>query len=108
MQWPGYQPDRGIDVIYFPIKEMKYCESLFETISILSNGDVVPCCYDLKGEAVFGNVFHANILEIWKNTGYSEFRNNFRNGKYPSFCLKCNVVSPRYLIWKDRGQTKSD
>lgn len=102
MQWPGYDSSNDFEVLYFPIKNIDYCESLFETISILSNGDVVPCCYDLKGEAAFGNVFKTDIFTIWKNKKYWDFRTRFRNRTYPLFCLKCNILSPRYLIRKTR------
>lgn len=100
MQWPGYNSNSNFEVLHFPTRDIDYCESLFETISILSNGNIVPCCYDLKGEAVFGNVFKTGIFTIWKSKEYKEFRINFRNRKYPSFCLKCNILSPRYLLRK--------
>ena len=97
MIWPGYEQFGKFEALYFPGEKPKYCGPLFETFTILTNGDVVPCCYDLKGELVFGNVFETNMFDIWKSPEYTKLRANFRRQKYHWFCSKCNVVSPRYL-----------
>ncbi len=100
MVWPGYTELRDFQVVTYPSEKPRYCGSLFETTTILSNGDVVPCCYDLQGEEVFGNVFKTDVFSIWRGEMYESFRENFRNCKYSAICDKCNVVSPRYLCKK--------
>ena len=97
MIWPGYEKFENIDAIYFDAAAPKYCVPLFETFTILSNGNVVPCCFDLKGELVLGNIYKESIFDIWNNEKYSEIRINFRKQKYCTICRKCTVVSPRYL-----------
>lgn len=102
MVWPGFRKYDEYEVEAFPQRVPEYCGSLFETLTILSNGDVVPCCYDLVGEVVFGNVFESNIFDLWNSQKYSEFRANFRRQIYSDLCRKCVLVSPRYLC-KKRG-----
>ncbi|MDP2929227.1 MAG: radical SAM protein [Candidatus Omnitrophota bacterium] len=98
--WPGYIKTEDFKVITYDTKKPEYCDSLFETITILSNGDVVPCCYDLRGEEVFGNVFEKNIFDIWRSKKYTAFRSDFKKGLYSKLCAACNLVTPRYLCKK--------
>jgi radical SAM protein with 4Fe4S-binding SPASM domain len=95
--WPGYENFGNLKPLYCRGQEPVYCGALFETFTILSNGNVVPCCYDIKGELVLGNVFETNMLDIWKDPEYTKLRTNFRLNKYHLFCRKCERVSPRYL-----------
>jgi radical SAM protein with 4Fe4S-binding SPASM domain len=97
MIWPGFEKFGVLDVVHFPTDKPNYCGPLFETSTILSNGNVVPCCYDLKEELILGNIFEENIFDIWQNEKYNDLRSNFRRQQYHKFCRKCNVVSPRYL-----------
>ena len=97
MIWPGYEKFGKFQAVYFAVDKPKYCGPLFETFTILSDGNVVPCCYDLKGELVLGNIYHENMFDIWNSKEYSKLRTNFRKQQYHPFCSKCNVVSPRYL-----------
>lgn len=97
MVWPGFEDFNGLEAVYFTAKTPDYCGALFETLTICSNGNVVPCCYDIKGEIIFGNVFETNVFHIWNCEKFNDFRANFKGHKYHSLCNKCNVVSPRYL-----------
>lgn len=102
MVWPGYE--RFGDLTSFTLMPVnpKYCGSLFETCTILSNGDVVLCCYDLQGELVLGNVFTESIFDIWSSKRYSKIRAEFRRQKYCDICKKCNYVTPQYLCTTKR------
>ena len=97
MVWPGYEKFGNLDTIYFDAVNPKYCGPLFETFTILSNGDVVLCCYDLKGELVLGNIYRESVFDIWNSEEYSNIRINYRRQKYCRLCKKCNVVLPHYL-----------
>jgi len=101
MVWPSFNDFSKYEPVLYGEQEVKYCSSLYETITILSNGDVVMCCYDLEGELVIGNAFEDNIFDIWNNDKYTKIRNDFAEAKYTSFCSKCNVVSPRFLVKKE-------
>jgi len=88
MVWPGYEEFGEFCATGYDTSNPKYCGSLFETFTILSNGDVVLCCNDIKGEFVVGNIHDMNVFDI---------RINFKVGKYSALCQKCAVVLPRYL-----------
>ena len=89
----------------FPSEKPSYCSLLFETFTILSNGNVVTCCYDLKGEIIHGNIFKESILDVWQSKKFQKFRDDFRIRKYNSLCESCNVVNPRYMYKKDNQKT---
>lgn len=99
--WPGFDNFKDFDIYKEKEKNPSYCSRLFETFSILVDGSVVPCCYDLNAEKVFGNVFKKNIFEIWNSKSFSDFRKNFKKKKYPKICSNCNVVNPRFLLKKN-------
>ena len=40
------------------------CLGMKDMCAVLSNGDVVPCCLDSKGECVLGNLFESDMEEI--------------------------------------------
>lgn len=100
MIWPGYDQCEKFEELSFPIKKPKYCNLLFETFTIFSNGNVVLCCNDLKGELILGNVFEANMFDIWRSRKYAELRANFKKQVYHPLCSKCDITSPRYLCKK--------
>lgn len=51
-----------------------YCEWIYSTVTVYSNGDVVPCCRDINGDFVMGNLFQQTLKEIWNNNKYRAFR----------------------------------
>jgi radical SAM protein with 4Fe4S-binding SPASM domain len=73
----------------------RYCSNLFETFTILANGDVVKCCEDLNGEFVHGNILQNSAVEIWERM--RDIRKNFRKGIYPEQCKKCAIVAGIYI-----------
>ena len=50
------------------------CEYIYSTMVINSNGDVVPCCYDIHSDHVMGNVFQQPLKEIWRGAKFRDFR----------------------------------
>lgn len=76
----------------------KPCTDIYHQIGIYWNGDVVPCCYDVDGKEVMGNLSKTGLRAIWKSQTYSSFRKNVDGfTKYPedepSICRTC-------LRWK--------
>jgi len=57
------------------------CQYVFSTLVVNSNGDVVPCCYDIHSEHVMGNVFRQPLGEIWLGGKFREFRRRVRAGR---------------------------
>lgn len=92
----------GVDVLFRAVKIKKwarvgndpipsngvaYCHNLFETFTILSNGDVPMCCEDLQGDDIQGNVFQNSPTEIWERM--SDRREVFARREYPKLCQSC-------------------
>ncbi len=76
----------------------KPCNDIFNQIGICWNGDVVPCCYDIDGKEIMGNVTNETLSAIWKKKTYAQFRKNVRNVNIspenePKICIDC-------LRWK--------
>ncbi|MFZ3138504.1 MAG: radical SAM protein [Thermodesulfovibrionales bacterium] len=103
MVWPGFRKFGNLSSVSYAREKPIYCGPLFETITILTNGNVVPCCLDLKGEEVLGNVFETNIFKIFGNDKYATFKRNFTKRRYSNLCLKCYVVTPHYLCNKKKA-----
>lgn len=98
--WPGFNKFDEFDIYEDNSKKPNYCSRLFETFSILVDGSVVPCCYDLNGDKIFGNVYKKNVFDIWKSRDFVKFREDFRKKVYSDVCSKCNFVNPRFLVKK--------
>ncbi len=72
------------------IQEKSYCEKIWHTCEIHSNGDVVPCCEDYNGELKFGNVHEKPLSEIWKSKSTLELRKRlFFEKESNTICKKC-------------------
>ena len=72
-----------------------YCQNLFETFTILSDGTVPKCCEDLAGEYIYGNVNEDTPLRIWERM--EGIREQFSQRFYPDKCAKCWVVAGRFV-----------
>ncbi len=74
-----------------PSIPVTYCNPLFETFTILSDGDVVSCCEDLLKDYCYGNVLTETPLQIWDKM--QGIRNAFLQRDYPELCKHCWVVT---------------
>lgn len=67
----------------------KHCSKPLDTLMIIANGDVIPCCtLENKYTKVVGNIYKQSLSEIWKGDKLSQFRKT-RN----KFCIYC----PSYI-----------
>ncbi len=68
------------------------CEKIWHISTILSNGDVVPCCYDFSAEKKVGNVFEKPFREIWNSPAYGELRRIilYEKDSVP-ICRECTI-----------------
>jgi radical SAM protein with 4Fe4S-binding SPASM domain len=66
------------------------CEYVFSTLVVNSNGDVVPCCYDIHSEHVMGNLFRERLAEVWLGEKFREFRRRVGAGRAAiGICRHC-------------------
>jgi radical SAM protein with 4Fe4S-binding SPASM domain len=83
------------------------CSWIYYSVVIHVNGDVVPCCRDVNGDFVMGNVLKQEFNEIWNGSDFISFRKRMRFKKnkvdicnlcsgYGIAQLKNNVNGPLY------------
>lgn len=52
------------------------CTWIWNSVQINWNGDVVPCCRDVNGRHVLGNVFKDGLRKVWNGPKATKFRKN--------------------------------
>lgn len=62
------------------------CTRPWNSVAILWDGRVVPCCHDYNGELVLGDLRHETLEEIWDKPASRRFRD--RNVEM-AICAKC-------------------
>ena len=103
MQWPSMHEKElnEFDKILINEDDKDYCDHVINTITIRSDGTIVPCCYDLTTQLKMGNILNDSLENIWNNDDYTQLRDSIKSKKYMSICKNCNVVrSPVYLVPK--------
>jgi radical SAM protein with 4Fe4S-binding SPASM domain len=63
-------------------------------MSILWNGDVVPCCSDLGGKHIMGNAFKDGLMNVWNNKKYKVLRK-------ATHCVGCEIYRYKFLLEDD-------
>ena len=67
------------------------CHRLWYSTVILSDGRVVPCCFDKNGNFSFGNIQNATLKEIWTSDEYQQFRKAVRKkSESIPICQNCS------------------
>lgn len=67
----------------------KLCSWLRQSV-ILWNGDVVPCCYDVEGTLVVGNVFKdGGFKKVWQSEKYKQYRRKIIRREF-ALCKNCS------------------
>jgi len=57
--------------------------------TIMCDGKVVMCCFDLYGEYVFGNVLREHFRKIWMEKNYRKFREVQMKNRKLKICQEC-------------------
>lgn len=67
------------------------CPWIYYSMTVMSNGDVVPCCHDACGKEVMGNLINQDFSDIWNGKKYQKFRNRiFSKQNSVSICKLCS------------------
>jgi len=67
------------------------CPWINYSLTILVNGDVVPCCRDTAGKYVMGNIFKQSLEEIWNNALFINFRSKiYHEQNTVELCRLCS------------------
>ncbi len=77
---------------YYPAPEEKRvpCLYLWESLVVLQDGRVVPCCFDYEGKMVMGDLNKQSLQEIWLGPVFQKFRENHLKGNFDNdLCRNC-------------------
>lgn len=66
--------EKYIRKVYLSNNTASCCRPWIST-TVLSDGSVVPCCFDMSASMKFGNIFfEEDFRKIWKGSNYAQFR----------------------------------
>jgi radical SAM protein with 4Fe4S-binding SPASM domain len=73
---------------------LKPCSDIYRAIFVYYNGDVVPCCYDIAGKAIVGNLEKQTLTAVWASPAYVDLRRRIDNAarcpeEEPELCKSC-------------------
>lgn len=87
--------DGDLTLKYLPNR----CRRLWTSTTILSNGDVVPCCFDKEGSYRFGTITTEQTLKvIWRSSDYERFRTrNLHDRREIDICRNCSQGQKVYI-----------
>jgi radical SAM protein with 4Fe4S-binding SPASM domain len=106
--WSGDFAESGeVDCVMRKDKANYYpCSHLWSSMVIRWNGDVVPCCRDLQGGLVLGNVEKTSLRELWNGPALVEMRKKHRDFRYDeiALCRNCSKLwegtRPRHYLYR--------
>jgi len=94
----AYLPDnkRYMRNLYRTGQKRQGCYRPWVSSAILWDGSVVPCCFDMEGQYVFGNVLSDDFGQIWRSHNYALFRQSAVGCADENFiCNECSVSGLR-------------
>lgn len=69
------------------------CYALIDHIGILSDGTIIPCCLDSKGNINLGNIYENNLNDILTSDIVVNMINGFKNNnKCEELCRHCQFI----------------
>lgn len=79
---------------YFPPERCceRPCWEPFTTMTVLYNGDVCGCCFDVNGDVHLGSLKEERLIDIWNGEKLREFREKHIRGRRGEIPL-CNGCS---------------
>jgi len=107
--WSGDFADKSVKDLNYKVNKDRNryfpCSHLWSSMVVRWNGDVVPCCRDLQGGIVLGNVDKRSLADIWNSQELVELRRKHRDFKYHevSICKNCSKLwegqKPYHLLF---------
>jgi len=96
-EWRRYQTNN--ERITIKNQRHKGCTRLWYSSVILSDGRIVPCCFDKNGKHAIGKIEKSTSLkQIWQSNAYNQFRTQFLKGsKTIGICHNCTQNQKVYL-----------
>lgn len=98
-----YQSDRSRFSKYIPselkkgclttryVPSVRECQIPYYAVNVTATGDVIPCCRDMEGDYVMGNLINDDFKDIWNRYEFSEFRRSLLS-EPASICSECHLA----------------
>lgn len=71
-------------------KKVAKCDLIKDQIAILVNGEMTLCCFDVRGEYVYGNLFEKKFKDIWQEQKNVNMRQQAERRGF-ELCKKCEI-----------------
>jgi len=80
------------------------CRQLWDTLTVTSNGDVLPCCFAWNPAFAVGNLVREPVSAIWNNDKMRTLRRyvTVRDAPPPSFPNPCTTCTHRFCTFWQR------
>ena len=71
------------------------CPDLFSRFIVFTSGDTGLCCADQAGYYKLGNVLNEEVIDIYNNKIFSDYRKAWLTGKVNElkYCNDCSIVN---------------
>lgn len=87
---------------HFKKNNFEPCFYLWDTLLVLWNGKVIPCCQDLLGDSVVGDANIDTLENIWNSAEIQRLRRDHINHKFSGACANCfdkKCLSGNYISY---------
>ena len=87
-------PEEQIEIARVRKLNNNVCYYPWHSVSVLSDGRVVPCCRDINGDYLLGDLKNESLVDIWNGKMLQKLRQDFIKGNRNNpLCAKCNEGS---------------
>jgi radical SAM protein with 4Fe4S-binding SPASM domain len=87
-------PEEQGEVERVAILNRNICYYPWHSVSVMADGRAVPCCRDLNGDYVLGDLNHQSLVEIWNGEKIKRLREDFIKGSRDNpLCRSCKEGS---------------
>lgn len=86
------------------------CKQPFERVTIIGNGDVLPCCSHFSTQMPIGNINNDSLLTIWNGEMVNTLRKYFKEKRWREhpICSKCLGISSGLKLSEFLGDIDED
>ncbi|MBN1103509.1 MAG: SPASM domain-containing protein [Deltaproteobacteria bacterium] len=78
------------------IPSIRECQVPYYGLNVTAAGEVLPCCRDMEGKYVMGNLLEQPLEEIWNNSRFADFRSRLISMEI-DICRECHLAVNNYL-----------
>jgi radical SAM protein with 4Fe4S-binding SPASM domain len=95
-------PEKDRGVVNKPRVNCLLQRKLYRTGVVKWDGNVVPCCTDMDGRNIFGNVYHQTFKNIFHGKRFEEYREKVVSDTMPEICGYCSIAPSLHFrrMWR--------